>query len=77
VPKRKPEAREVSGFERLLAELIEAASPGRIVFTKTCPIFDDESTCYELELATRGSTMIIVNPDLEVACVAAKARRAR
>lgn len=63
MPKRKP--REVTGFEKLLAELIEAASPGRIVFTKTRPIFDDKKPCYELEIATRGSTIIIVNPDLE------------
>lgn len=63
MPKRK--AREVTAFEKLLAEVIEAASPGRIVFTKTRPVFDDKASCYELEIATRGSTIIIVNPDLE------------
>jgi hypothetical protein len=51
----KPKPREVTGFEKLLAELIDAASPGRVVFTKSKPVFDDRKPGYELEIATRGT----------------------
>jgi hypothetical protein len=62
MPKRKP--REVTGFEKELVELIDAASPGRVVFTKSRPIYQGKSA-YALEIATRGTTTTTVTDDLE------------
>jgi len=62
MPKRKP--REMTGFEKQLIALIEAASPGRVVFTKSRPIYEGKSG-YELEIATRGTTTTTVTDDLD------------
>lgn len=63
MPKRKP--RVPSDFEKVLAELIEKASPGRVSFSKTKPMFEHHATGYALELVTRATTITIYNDDLE------------
>jgi len=63
MPKRKP--REVSAFEKLLVEVIDKASPGRVIISKTKPFFEGHEAGYEFEIKTRASTICILGQDLE------------
>jgi hypothetical protein len=63
MPKRKP--REITGFERVLVELIDKASPGRIVLSKTRHVFDGGESGFELQLETRSGSISYLDRDLE------------
>lgn len=63
MPKRKP--RQVTGFEKLLVDLIEKASPGRIVISKTRHISTGGHPGFELQLETRSGSISYLDRDLE------------